>query len=100
METNYPLIKPSFINLTTTDELIIDFGYPLTLPCQAEGNPIPMYEWYKDGILIPGAIRPYLLIHEALPDERGNYSCKATNSEGTIESDSTRVSIPGIQIPY
>ena len=95
IETVYPLIKPSFISLPTTDELSIDFGNPLTLPCQADGNPIPTYEWYKDGVLIPGATRPSLHIHEALPDSRGNYSCKATNSEGTIESDSTYVSIQG-----
>ena len=95
IETVYPLIKPSFISLPTTDELSVDFGSPLTLPCQADGNPIPTYEWYKDGILIPGATRPSLHIHEALPNNRGNYSCKATNSEGTIESDSIHVSIPG-----
>lgn len=98
IETVHPLIKPSFINLTTTDELSINFGYPLILPCHVEGNPIPTHEWYKDGILIPGANQPALLIREVLPDDRGNYSCKATNTEGTIVSDSTHVSIPGIQI--
>jgi hypothetical protein len=90
-----PLIRPSFISLPTTDALSVDFGQPLVLPCRADGNPIPTYEWYKDGILIPGATRSSLHIQEVLPGDRGNYSCKATNSEGTIASGSTHVSIPG-----
>ena len=95
IDTAHPMIKPSFISLPTTDELSVDFGQPLRIPCQADGNPIPTYEWYKEGILIPGATRSLLHIHEALPDSRGDYFCKATNSEGTIESDSVHVSIPG-----
>ena len=97
IETSSPLIKPSFISLPTTDALSVDFGEPLTLPCQADGNPIPTYEWYKDGVLIPGATRSSLHIQEVLPDDRGNYSCRATNSEGAILSGSTHVSIPGIK---
>lgn len=95
IESVYPLIKPTFVSLPTADVLSVDFGQPLTLSCQADGYPVPTYEWYKDGNLIPGATRSSLHINEALPNSRGNYFCKATNSEGTIESDSTPVSIPG-----
>ena len=96
IETSFLLIRPSFISLPTADALSVDFGQPLTLPCQADGNPIPTYEWYKDGVVIPGATRSSLHIQEVLPDDRGNYSCKATNSEGAILSGSTHVSVPGI----
>lgn len=96
IESVYPLIKPTFISLLTIDALSVDFGQPLTLSCQADGYPVPTYEWYKDGNLISGATRSYLHLREALPDDRGNYSCKAENSEGAIVSDSTHVSMPGI----
>ena len=76
--------------------MIASFGDPITLACQADGSPSPFYEWYKEGILIPGANLPSLRVPEALPDDRGNYSCKAVNSEGAIESGPTIVSLPGI----
>ena len=76
----------------------IDFGKPINLTCMDEawGDPPLAYEWYKDDMIIPGESDPYLYIPEALPDKRGNYFCKVTNSDGVIESSSTEVIIPGI----
>ena len=36
----------------------------VNLTCTAEGHPPPNYEWYKDGILIPGETRSFLYITE------------------------------------
>ena len=68
----------------------------MNLTCLADGYPPPAYEWYKDGVRIPGEFNSYHYIPEALPDKRGNYSCKVVNSEGQIESDPIKVIISGI----
>ena len=36
----------------------------INLTCIAEGRPAPSYEWYRDGVLIPGEIRSFLYILE------------------------------------
>ena len=55
-----------------------------------------MHEWFKDGVLIHGETQPFLYIPDALPSDRGNYSCRVTNSEGVITSTSTQLTINGV----
>ena len=73
-------------------------GDRIHLNCTAKGNPAPTYEWYKDGVLIPDKIESLLYIHEPSPEDRGNYTCKAINSEGeTDESKPAMLDIAGIK---
>lgn len=67
----------------------------INLTCTAEGYPAPRYEWYRDDELLPGETLSYLYIPEALPGDRGNYTCKAINTEGVSESEPARLDIPG-----
>ena len=67
----------------------------VNLTCTAEGHPAPTYEWYKDGVLIPGEHLPFLYIPDVLPEDRGIYSCKAINTRGEKESESASLEIPG-----
>ena len=53
------------------------------------------YEWYRDGVLIPREIQPFFYISEPLPEDRGNYTCKAINSQGNITSEQAKLEIPG-----
>ena len=73
-----------------------DIATSINLTCSAEGYPPPTYQWYKDGLALPGETRPFLYIPELLPSERGSYLCEASNIEGQMSSDSTRVDISGI----
>ena len=66
---------------------IIDVATPVNLTCTATGNPPPTYQWYKDGEPIIGETRSYLYITELLPEERGNYTCVASNSRGSSSED-------------
>ena len=84
-----PEIKQPPANTTT------DLATPINLTCTAEGHPAPTYEWYKDGMLIPGEIQSFLYISEPLPEDRGNYTCKAINSLGNITSKQAKLEIPG-----
>ena len=85
-----PKIKQPPANTTT------DLATPINLTCTAEGHPAPTYEWYKDGVLILGEIQSFLYIPEPLPEDRGNYTCKAINSLGNITSEQAKLEIPGI----
>lgn len=76
---------------------MIHLGDPIHLNCIAEGHPPPTYEWYKDGVLIPNKIESVLYIPEPSPEDRGNYTCKAVNSQGeTDESKPAMLDIAGI----
>ena len=89
VEAVEPEIKQPPANTTT------DLATPINLTCTAEGHPAPTYEWYKDGVLIPGEIQPFLYISEPLPEDRGNYTCKAINNLGNITSEQAKLEIPG-----
>ena len=84
-----PEIKQSPMNTTANLATLIN------LTCTAEGHPAPTYEWYKDGVLIPGEIQSFLYISELLPEDRGNYKCKAINSLGNMTSEQAKLEIPG-----
>ena len=68
----------------------------LNLTCEAMGNPPPSYQWYQDGEEIPGANLPYLFIPEVNPEDRGSYTCAATNENGITTSNPGLTIIPGI----
>ena len=63
----------------------------------ATGYPPPTYQWLKDGIPIPQETRSYLYIAELSPEDRGNYTCMAHNSEGDA-SEQANVDIQGIPV--
>ena len=92
-EVELPMISQPPENTVTR------LGDPIYLNCTAEGHPAPTYEWYKDGVLIPDETESVLYIPEPSPEDRGNYTCKAINSEGeTDESKPAKLDIAGINI--
>ncbi|XP_025833492.1 twitchin isoform X4 [Agrilus planipennis] len=76
-------------------DLTINDGESLTLSCIVQGDPEPQVTWtknsktlsssdiidlkYKNGIAT-------LHINEVFPEDEGDYTCKATNSLGTVET--------------
>nr|XP_057942480.1 roundabout homolog 3 isoform X2 [Doryrhamphus excisus] len=83
-------------------DLIVSKGEPATLNCKAEGRPVPMVEWYKDGervetdredprshrMLLPSGSLFFLrIVHgrRSKPDE-GVYVCVARNYLGEAVS--------------
>ena len=64
------------------------------------GYPPPTYQWYKDGEPIPGATLPYLYVPEATPEDRGSYTCVASNDQEVEVSSPGLVTIPGMFIQY
>ena len=93
---NTPQAEPSLIEMPTN--MSANIAAPVNLSCSAEGYPPPTYQWFKDGVAIPGETRSFLYIPELLPRERGSYSCEASNVRGQISSDYARVDISGITV--
>lgn len=48
----------------------------------ASGTPAPTYQWYRDGMVIPGATSTTLSIGSVRPGDAGKYTFVATNSSG------------------
>ena len=92
-----PLKRPVFIS-PPPSSVTPNFGDPVNLTCLAEGHPAPIYEWFKDGVLITREIQPFLYISDVLPSDRGNYSCSVINTEGAITSTSTLLTIKGMHV--
>ena len=70
-------------------------GLPVNLTCGADGNPPPLYQWFKDEVEIHGATLPYLYIDVVAPGDRGNYTCTATNEGGTVTSSPGLLNVTG-----
>ena len=77
------------------EDVVTDLATSITLTCSANGLPTPINEWYKDGELITGATQSFLYFSELLPENRGNYTCKAINSKGIMESAPAKLDIKG-----
>lgn len=61
-------------------------GQAINLTCTVTGSPTPSIVWYKDNSTIVGAIFQHLYIPSVRPNDRGYYSCVATNTEGSEQS--------------
>ena len=92
-----PTVQPA-VSLPTT--ITVSQGDPLSLDCEATGNPPPSITWFKDGdILMPingrvSIINQVVFITSLYSTDEGNYTCVASNSEGSV-SDSTLITVLG-----
>ncbi|OAM89019.1 hypothetical protein AW736_15080 [Termitidicoccus mucosus] len=74
-------IGPSI--LTPPASQSVPLGSTATLTAAATGAPAPTYQWYKDGIVIPGATSATLIIENVQLSDVADYSVMATNPMGT-----------------
>jgi autotransporter-associated beta strand protein len=59
----------------------------------ADGDPLPSYQWRKDGSNISGANGATLTISNASPADAGNYDVVITNTAGTLTSNAVALSV-------
>ena len=87
--------EPTLIEMPSS--MKAEIATPINLTCLAEGYPPPAYQWYKDGMIVPGETKSFFYIPEALPSDRGSYSCQAINKRGQMSSGLANVNISGKQ---
>ena len=57
-------------------------GTKLSFSASADGNPLPTFQWMKDGVTIAGATAVTLILPSATTADSGVYNALAKNSEG------------------
>lgn len=75
-------------------------GGTVTLTCETPAQSSLQIHWIKDGIPLPLAPSPVLLLDEVNLEDQGSYSCVATHpSHGPQESPAVRVSVEAEEGP-
>jgi hypothetical protein len=96
------MCPPSFLTgLKPTLE--IKDGNRLELSVSVKGDPDPQVTWTKDGKAISSSEimevkykngKATVLINEVFPEDAGRYTCRATNTKGSVETSSKVVVLP------
>ena len=71
----------------------INAGSSVTFTAAASGNPVPTFQWKKNGADLPGAINATYTITGITESNAGNYSMVATNSAGSVSSNSALLTV-------
>lgn len=73
-------------------------GAAATLSVVAEGNPLPTYQWRKNGVAISGATSASLTIAAAASTDAGLYDVVVSNSQGSISSSLVKVTVTAADV--
>ena len=71
----------------------INLGQNVTFAVQATGNPLPTYQWQKNGANISGATSPSYAITSAQAGDAGNFRVIVTNSAGSVTSTQVALTV-------
>lgn len=68
-------------------------GDPVTFAVEASGSGSLTYQWYQDGVLIPGATKPELRLSRISSDFFGDYFVRVGDDNGTVDSNLATLNI-------
>jgi len=71
----------------------IGSGQPLNLSVYATGSGTLLYQWYKDGVAIPGATSAYYSVNVAETSDAGTYEVLVSNNLGSTDSAQAFISV-------
>ncbi len=57
------------------------------------------FQWYLNGMIVPGATEATLLITGATSANAGNYTCILTNSQGSVTTEPAKLTVVGTPNP-
>ena len=61
-------------------------GLPANFSVGATGTPVAVYQWYRQGIAIPGATGSVLTVENVQSGSTGRYSAVISDAQGTTTS--------------
>lgn len=70
--------------LTPPADVTVAAGGDASLSILASGNAAPSYQWFKDGLLLPGETSSSLAIDNASVADTGAYTVRVSNASGTL----------------
>ncbi|HVY70385.1 MAG TPA: hypothetical protein VHH73_10685, partial [Verrucomicrobiae bacterium] len=70
-------------------------GESFTLSVNAVGTSAIAYQWFKDGVLIPGATSATYVLNNFGAADNGTYTVQVKNSSGTLTSRETTLKVIG-----
>jgi pectin methylesterase-like acyl-CoA thioesterase len=79
-----PVAPPPTITVQPSDTRVT-LGGTVTISVTATGNGL-LYQWFKNGVLIPGATAAQLVIANAQTTDAASYSVVVSNSSGSVSS--------------
>jgi PKD repeat protein len=74
----------------------VNLSQSVTFSVTATGNPMPTYQWRKNGNNISGATSSSYTINSVTVNDSGSYDVVVTNSQGSVTSNSARLYICAI----
>lgn len=83
--------QPTSQTLASGSTVVFSFG--------ATGSPTPTFQWYRDGVAISSGINATLVVSGATGAAAGSYTCKATNSSGSVTSNAAVLAVVNTNNP-
>jgi hypothetical protein len=68
-------------------------GQPLYLDVNAEASPPPSFQWYLNGVALPGEVRKTLNVGSIKKEHAGAYTCEVSNIAGQVTFMDITVSV-------
>lgn len=84
---------PSFTQQPVSQTCLV--GATISFTVAVTGSPAPSVQWYKDGVTLAGATSTTLTLSNVALSAAGTYSVVATNSAGSVTSNSASLSVSG-----
>ena len=79
------VIVPPTITAAPATQVVIA-GQTARFTVAAAGSSPLTYEWFKDGVRVPGASLPEIILANVQPANAGSYTVHVTNEGGTVNS--------------
>lgn len=71
----------------------VAYGNSISINASVTGTQPMTFQWYRDGVALPGRTSSSLYISSAKPTESGSYTLRATNSVATTTSTAVAVNV-------
>lgn len=98
-EAGLMVLEPVSIVLQPMSQTVAT-GATVNLAVVATGHPAPTYQWRLNGMNIPGAVHPTLVLNGLQPQDGGRYDVVLAHRTGAVRSDVATVVVTSPRLPF